>query len=79
MLNFFQFDTDEYRRSLLIRARRVALSSLLQYDLEWETTQFIQLSDTVTYKIETSSKESFLLRIHSVKRKFFQNLPCCRH
>lgn len=65
MLKFFQFDTDENRRSMLIRARRVALSSLLQYDLEWESIQFIQLSDTVTYKIETSSKESFLLRIHS--------------
>lgn len=65
MLHFFQFDTDEHRRSLLKRARKVAILSLLQYDLEWESIQFIQLSDTITYKIETSSKESFLLRIHS--------------
>ncbi|QUG41653.1 phosphotransferase [Psychrobacillus sp. INOP01] len=65
MLNFFQFDTDENRRTLLIRARKVAIISLLQYDIEWESIQFIQLSDTITYKIKTGSNESFLLRIHS--------------
>ncbi|GIN71903.1 homoserine kinase [Bacillus sp. J14TS2] len=67
MLNFFQFDTDENRKSLLKRARKIAILSLLQYDLEWENIQFIQLSDTITYKIGTSSKENFLLRIHSDK------------
>lgn len=65
MKQFFLFDTDEHRRSLLIRARKVALSALQQYDLEWDRIQFIQLSDTITYKIETSSAECYLLRIHS--------------
>ncbi|MBE1553906.1 hypothetical protein [Sporosarcina limicola] len=65
MMNFFQFDTDENRQSLLVRAGRVALLSLLNFDLEWEKIQFIQLSDAITYKIGTSSKECFLLRIHS--------------
>lgn len=65
MYDFFRFDTDENRRSLLVRARKVALSALQQYDLEWERIQFIQLSDTITYKIETSTADCYLLRIHS--------------
>ena len=65
MKNFFQYDTDENRQSLLSRARNVALSALQQYDLEWNAIRFIQLSDTITYKIETNTKEGYLLRIHS--------------
>lgn len=62
---FFQFDTDDKRRSLLNWARKVVLTALQQYDLQWERIQFIQLSDTITYKIETSTENSYLLRIHS--------------
>ncbi|UHA75457.1 phosphotransferase enzyme family protein [Paenibacillus sp. 481] len=65
MLEFLRFDTDENRRSLLARARKVVLLALQQYELEWDRIQFIQLSDTVTYKIEGSTGESYLLRIHS--------------
>ncbi|ASA24051.1 phosphotransferase enzyme family protein [Paenibacillus donghaensis] len=45
-------------------ARNAALSALLHYDLEWTNIRFIQSSDTITYKIETSSTGSYLLRIH---------------
>ncbi|OAB39049.1 aminoglycoside phosphotransferase [Paenibacillus macquariensis subsp. defensor] len=65
MNEFFRFDTHENRESLLVRARKVALLAIQQYDLEWELIQFIQLSDTITYKIETSTAGSYLLRIHS--------------
>lgn len=65
MYEFFRFDTDDNRHSLLARARKVALSALQQYDLEWECIRFIQLSDTITYKIETTAAKSYLLRIHS--------------
>ncbi|UOK61568.1 phosphotransferase [Paenibacillus sp. OVF10] len=66
MNDFFRFDTDEERRALLIRARKVALSAIRKYDLEWDKIQFIQLSgDTITYKIETSTDNNYLLRIHS--------------
>ncbi len=41
MLDFFRFDTDEERRALLVRARKVALSAIQQYDLEWERIQFV--------------------------------------
>ncbi|MGO4527947.1 phosphotransferase enzyme family protein [Paenibacillus sp. 2TAF8] len=65
MNDFFRFDTDEERRALFIRARKVALSAIQQYDIEWDNIRFIQLSDTITYKIETSTDYHYLLRIHS--------------
>ncbi|WP_391572545.1 phosphotransferase enzyme family protein [Cohnella sp.] len=33
--------------------------------MEWERIQFVQLSDTITYKIETNTAGHYLLRIHS--------------
>jgi Ser/Thr protein kinase RdoA (MazF antagonist) len=65
MNDFFQYDTDENKLSLLARAKKVALLALQQYELEWVNIQFVQLSDTITYKIETSTAERYLLRIHS--------------
>ncbi|MCS7464309.1 phosphotransferase [Paenibacillus doosanensis] len=62
---FFQFDTAENRQALLSRARDVVLTALRQYELEWNSIRFIQLSDTITYKIETTASKSYLLRIHS--------------
>lgn len=61
----FRYDTMEEKESMLARARNVALTALQQYDLAWERIQFIHLSDTITYKIETSTPDSYLLRIHS--------------
>lgn len=65
MIDFFSFDTNKERQALLARARKVALSAIQRYDLEWERIQFLQLSDTVTYKIETGAANHYLLRIHS--------------
>ncbi|MFF2092233.1 phosphotransferase enzyme family protein [Paenibacillus sp. NPDC058174] len=65
MIDFFQNDTDENRQSLLGRARKVALLALQQFDVEWTGIRFIQLSDTITYKIETDTAACYLLRIHS--------------
>nr|WP_154985405.1 phosphotransferase [Paenibacillus xylanexedens] len=65
MKDFLKFDTNEERQALLIRARKVALSAIQQYDLEWDKIEFIQLSESITYKIETSTANHYLLRIHS--------------
>jgi len=65
MQDFFQMDTDEKRSSLLTRARQVALTALEQYHLVWEHITFIQLSDSITYRIEASLGEKYLLRIHA--------------
>lgn len=65
MHDFFKYDSDEELQALLARARKVALSAIQQYDLEWNCIRFIHLSDTITYKIETSTANNYLLRIHS--------------
>ncbi|PYY27911.1 hypothetical protein [Paenibacillus illinoisensis] len=64
MKPFFHFDTDETRQSLLSRARN-ALWAIRQYEIEWNCIRFIQLSGTITYKIETNTTGNYLLRIHS--------------
>ncbi|MFD3258108.1 phosphotransferase enzyme family protein [Paenibacillus lentus] len=64
---FFQYDTEEGKKSLLSRARKVALKALQQYDLDWNCIRFVQVSDTITFKIETDSNDKYLLRIHSDK------------
>lgn len=65
MKSFFYFNTDDTRQSLLSRARNVALGAIQQYEIDWNCIRFIQLSDTITYKIETETTGSYLLRIHS--------------
>jgi Ser/Thr protein kinase RdoA (MazF antagonist) len=56
--------TEEELRELLAQGRKAALSALQEYDLAWTQIRFIQLSDTITFKIETESKDCYLLRIH---------------
>lgn len=67
MKPFFEYDTEVGMKSLLSRARKVALRALQQYDLDWNGIRFVQVSDSITYKIETDSNDKFLLRIHSDK------------
>ncbi len=43
----------------------MALRAIQQYEIEWNCIRFIQLSDTITYKIETNTTGNYLLRIHS--------------
>lgn len=64
MKPFFQFDTEETRQNLLSRARNVAFRAIQQFEMEWTGIRFLQLSDTVTFKIETDIA-NYLLRIHS--------------
>ncbi|HBU82194.1 MAG TPA: aminoglycoside phosphotransferase [Paenibacillus sp.] len=65
MMTFFQNGTNEELQLLLVQARSVCLRALDQYELAWESVHFIQLSDTITYKIDTALSKSYLLRIHS--------------
>ncbi|OAX48810.1 Homoserine kinase [Paenibacillus sp. AD87] len=64
-MTFFQSGTHEELECLLVQARSVCLRALDQYELAWDCIHFIQLSDTITYKIDTSRLKSYLLRIHS--------------
>ncbi|MFC9708658.1 phosphotransferase enzyme family protein [Paenibacillus sp. NPDC056933] len=64
-MTFFQNGTHEELQCLLVQARSVCLRALDQYELAWDCIRFIQLSDTITYKIDTATSKSYLLRIHS--------------
>ncbi|WP_405156827.1 phosphotransferase enzyme family protein [Paenibacillus sp. FSL K6-0108] len=65
MMTFFQNGTHEELQCLLVQARSVCLRALDQYELAWNCIHFIQVSDTITYKIDTAPSKSYLLRIHS--------------
>ncbi|SLK10017.1 MULTISPECIES: hypothetical protein [unclassified Paenibacillus] len=64
-MTFFQNGTHEELECLLFQARSVCLRALDQYELAWDCIHFIQLSDTITYKVDTAPSKSYLLRIHS--------------
>lgn len=48
----------------LAQARRIACSSLPEYDLAWNRISLIRLSQNATFKIETEEGNCFLLRVN---------------
>lgn len=60
----FHVDSEEKRQALFKRAKSTAIWALTQYGLEWDQITYIGLSDNITYKIDTVSRGSYLLRIH---------------
>jgi len=69
MDKIFQLDSDESIKETIVHIKRLALSALQNYDLDWTQIRFNQLSDTATFVIETSNDGTFLLRIHSEMKK----------
>jgi len=65
----WKIGTDEQRQALLMRIRNVALTALQQYDMDWTEIKFNKLSDAITFKIITETKDCFLQRIHNNNRK----------
>ncbi|GAB6991524.1 phosphotransferase enzyme family protein [Paenibacillus pini] len=61
----FDANTEEGRRLLLVEAEQVVMGALEQYSQEIDRIHFIQISDHITYKLESNNGESFLLRIHT--------------
>lgn len=64
MNNCFRIDSDINRSLTLMRTKQTALNVLNEYDVDWRSIHFIQLSEHVTFRIESSDGEKFLLRIH---------------
>lgn len=64
MTKLFQMDSEEGIKKAIGLSKQAALRVLQNYDLDWKQIRFNQLSDTCTFVIETSTDESFLLRIH---------------
>lgn len=61
----FLIDTEEKRLSILTQAERAVQLALHQYDLDGECdVHYLQLSDHITYRIETGTGLRLLLRIH---------------
>lgn len=66
MNNGFQIDSDINLRFTLKQTKQSALNVLQEYDVDWCCIQFIQVSEHVTFRIESSEGEKFLLRIHPI-------------
>ena len=55
----FQIDTDFNRRLTLKQTKQTALIALQQYDIDWNSIHFIQVSEHVTFRIDCSEGEKF--------------------
>ncbi|KRE28211.1 phosphotransferase enzyme family protein [Paenibacillus sp. Soil522] len=64
MNNGFRIDTDINRSLTLKQTKQAALNALQEYDIDWSSIYFIQVSEHVTFRIESGEVEKFLLRIH---------------
>jgi Ser/Thr protein kinase RdoA (MazF antagonist) len=64
MNNGFRIDTDINRSLTLKQTKQAALNALQEYEVDWSSIHFIQLSEHVTFRIECGEGEKLLLRIH---------------
>ena len=64
----FQIDTDINRRLTLKQTKQTALIALQQYDVDWNSIHFIQVSEHVTFRIDCNEGQKFLLRIHTLSK-----------
>ncbi|QHW30517.1 phosphotransferase [Paenibacillus rhizovicinus] len=60
----FLMDTDRNRQLTLKQTKQAALNALRQYEVDWTAIHFIQVSEHVTFRVESSEGGKFLLRIH---------------
>ncbi|NGZ76553.1 hypothetical protein [Saccharibacillus alkalitolerans] len=65
MDNGFRIDTEDNRRQTLKELKQAALGALAEYEVDWHSIHFIQLSEHGTFRIECDEGDKFLLRIHS--------------
>lgn len=68
MNNGFRIDTDINRSLTLKQTKQAALNALQEYEADWSSIHFIQVSEHVTFRIENGEEEKFLLRIHQVSK-----------
>lgn len=52
----FQMDTDINRRLTLNQTKQAALYALQNYDVDWSLIHFIQVSEHVTFRIQSSEE-----------------------
>jgi len=66
----FQMDTDINRQLTLKQTKQAALYALQNYDVDWNSIHFIQVSEHVIFRIQSSAGESYLLRIHTWNKSY---------
>ncbi|GKU78058.1 phosphotransferase enzyme family protein [Paenibacillus sp. L3-i20] len=67
MTEKFTMNCTEVIKKTIAKSKNAALRALQNYDLDWEQIRFNQLSDTCTFKIQTTKDGDYLLRIHSAR------------
>ena len=65
----WKMDTPEQKEALLTHAQDIAHQAIRQYDIPLTDIRFNQISDTITFIVETEVNQRFLLRIYSNLRK----------
>jgi Ser/Thr protein kinase RdoA (MazF antagonist) len=68
MNNGFRIDSEINRRHSLKQAKQAALNALQEYEVDWSSIHFIQVSEHVTFRIVTDEGVQFLLRIHPASK-----------
>ncbi|MFD2610822.1 phosphotransferase enzyme family protein [Paenibacillus gansuensis] len=68
MKNGFLINTDANRILTLKQTKHAALKALQDYEVDWNSIHFIQISEHVTFRIENGEEEKFLLRIHQIDK-----------
>ncbi|MEK3768195.1 phosphotransferase [Paenibacillus sp. FSL R5-0887] len=64
MNNGFRINTEENRHRTLRQVKQAAFHALQEYEIDWNSIHFIQVSEHVTFRIVNDVGEQFLLRIH---------------
>lgn len=57
-------NTEVNRRRTLRQVKQAAFQALQEYEIDWNSIHFIQVSEHVTFRIVSDGGEQFLLRIH---------------
>lgn len=64
----FPMDSEINRSLTLKLTKQLALNVVQEYEVNWSSIHFIQVSEHVTFRIESSEGEKFLLRIHPMSK-----------
>lgn len=64
-MNTWTLETEESRELLLNQAEQVAKQALTQYDIKVSNVTFLNISDAITYKVESEPSDVYLLRMNN--------------
>ena len=68
----FQQDSNMNRRLTIKKTKQAALYALQNYDIDWNSIHFIQVSEHVTFRIQSSEGDSYLMRIHTLDKSYVE-------